>query len=82
MIRRLQDIGEDPYLIFWILIACWAPAIFAERFGETGEALAPWIMNAALIIALIVVGSRPTKPGANKYGPDPREGGANPPDSG
>lgn len=72
LVRRLQDIGEDPYLAFWILIVCWTPAVLAERFGRVGEVLAPWIMSACLIVAFIILWTRPSQSGANKYGPEPR----------
>jgi uncharacterized membrane protein YhaH (DUF805 family) len=78
-VRRLQDIGADPYLMYWIIVASWAPAVAAQIIGgEIGSLIAPWIMGVALLVAGIVLWKQPSQPQANKYGPSPS---ASPPGS-
>lgn len=69
--RRLQDIGESPYLLAWIVILTSGLAGLTERAGGLGAGPGPWLVALIWVACFGLLASRPSELEANKYGPPP-----------
>lgn len=77
--RRMHDTGRSGLYLFYPLIVMMGIGLFMSVMGSFGDAFGSAILVVAVLVLLIspllVLWwlTRPSEPGANPYGPHPRE---------